>query len=289
MVLLAAAQLLTAIAAAQPLPPNLTPPQAPAATPVLASDVDQPTYRLAAQPDGCAVVIGVERYQRLPPAAFAGRDADAVRAHLLALGYPAAQVRLVTGGDAARAGIAEAVETWLPACVKKDRSAVFFYFAGRGAPDPMSGAQYLLPSDGDPARLDDSAYSVFKLYSRLTKLRARRVVVVLDAGFSGEGPRSAQAPDARHLVTGAAATGVPARLNALLAATIDQSAGVAPDQGHGLLTYYLLKDLNRSAGQASLRELADYVGKNVSADARLAGREQTPQLFSREDAALSGR
>ena len=257
----------------------------PAAPPVV-SEVDRPAYSLAPSADDFAVVVGVESYPRLPKADYAERDAAAVREHLLALGYPARNVALLTGQDASRAGIAKMVETWLPRNAKAG-STVFFYYSGHGAPDPLSGASFLVPFDGDPQFLDDTAYPVARLYEKLSRLPARRVVVALDACFSGAGGRSVMAPGARPLVAKAAAMGVPARVAALTASAADQITGSAPDQGHGLFTYYLLKGLNESRGKADLRGLHKYLAPKVADDARLQNREQTPQLFAADGLDLS--
>ncbi|NNN06667.1 MAG: hypothetical protein HKL90_12260, partial [Elusimicrobia bacterium] len=61
-------------------------PSAPAK--VYRSDADTPSYSAAEDENAFALVVGVEKYQGLPEARFAVRDAEAVRAHLRALGYP---------------------------------------------------------------------------------------------------------------------------------------------------------------------------------------------------------
>jgi len=68
----------------QTAPQAVTPP----ATVVIHSDVDTPGYSLKENPDNYAIVVGVEKYNSLPEAQFAERDADAVRNHLIAMGYP---------------------------------------------------------------------------------------------------------------------------------------------------------------------------------------------------------
>ena len=52
----------------------------------LTSDVDAPTYHRPEDARKFAVVVGIEKYKSLPAAEFAERDAQAVRAHLEALG-----------------------------------------------------------------------------------------------------------------------------------------------------------------------------------------------------------
>ena len=68
-----------------------------ALAPSIRSDVDTPSYRLSERPDDFALIIGVEKYSNdLPDAQFAERDAEAVKKHLLALGYPERNIKLLT-------------------------------------------------------------------------------------------------------------------------------------------------------------------------------------------------
>ena len=59
------------------------------------------------------------------------------------------------------------------------------YLSGHGAPDPKSGAAYIVPWDGDPNFLETTAYPVSRLYQKLGALKAREIVVALDSCFSG--------------------------------------------------------------------------------------------------------
>lgn len=258
-----------------------------------ASDVDRPNYARAERPEDFAVVVGVENYASLPRARFAARDAQALRDHLLALGYPARNIMVLTDRDATRAGLSKVLNSWLPNRVKDD-STVFFYYSGHGAPDPRSSLAYLLPIDGDPEYLEDTAYPLKSLYDRLEALNARRVIVALDSCFSGAGGRSVLAKDARPLVgkidLGVRATG---KVVTLSASKSDQISGALDDQGHGVFTYYLLKGLNGgaqdSAGRVTLRTLYEYLSPKVADAARLSNRNQEPQLLPAVGEALDAR
>jgi len=198
---------------------------APAAAAIV-SDVDRPAYRMAEADDRFALVVGVESYPRLPRATYADRDAGAVRDHLLALGYPARNVVLLTGQEASRAGLAKNIESWL-ARNTNENSTVFFYFSGHGAPDPVSGKTYLLPFDGDPQYLEDTAYPIQRLYEKLSALKARRIIAVLDCCFSGAGGRSVIAPGARPLVIVSDAATSTGRVAVLAAAGLLRIAQVS--------------------------------------------------------------
>ena len=124
----------------------------------LISDVDKPKYKNAESAGNFAVVVGIEKYNSLPEAQFAERDALAVREHLLALGYPQRNIILLSGAQATKTGLVKNIETWLPRNVT-EQSTVFFYYSGHGAPEVTGGQAYLVPVDGDPEYLEDTGYS----------------------------------------------------------------------------------------------------------------------------------
>lgn len=255
---------------AESAPPAAAPRQPPA---------DKPSYRLPEAKDNFAVVIGIEKYAGLPEARFAERDASAVRRHLEALGYPARNIVLLTGAAASRAGIAKNVETWLARNVNK-RSTVFVYYSGHGAPDPVKGDAYLVPADGDPQYLQDTAYPVKQLYERLERLEAARVIVALDACFSGAGERSLLAKGTRPLVTKVDMAGEALKKTLVLSASAaDQISGTSEEQEHGLFTYHLLRGLNETRGRGKARDIHAYLSPRVQDEARRANRDQTPQLI----------
>jgi hypothetical protein len=227
------------------------------------------------------VVIGVEKYSDLPPASYAERDADAVARWLLASGMPERNLIRLSGSRALRSSLEKYLEDWLP---KADPGArVFVYFSGHGAPKPETGEAYLLPWDGDPAYLERTGYPLSRLYASLGKLKAKQVVVALDACFSGAGGRSVLPKGARPLVTTAAPVSVPPSLTVLAAAGPSQITGAFDEKQHGLFTYWLLKGLEGAArdkdGVVSARSLHAYVAPKVADGARRQHREQTPVLM----------
>jgi len=243
------------------------------------SDVDRPTYQRPENPDDFALVIGIDRYESLPPADFAERDADAVRRHLLALGYPERNIIYLTGPKASRTGIEKYVETWLPLNVKEN-SRLFVYFSGHGAPDTRDGQAYLVPWDGDAQFLKNTGYPLKRLYAGLNALKAKRIMVAMDACFTGEGGRSVLAKGARPLVSKVdVGTEGSGKLVVLAAAAADEITATDAGQGHGLFTYFFLKGLEAKKGQGSAQDLFDYLKPQVQDGARREGREQTPQLL----------
>lgn len=263
-------------------------PPAPAPSPV--SDVDRPTYRQAERPSDFAVIVGVGNYSDLPEARFAERDAEAVRDHLLALGVPSRNVVHLSGEKAGYKAIEKFVETWLPRNVEEG-SRVFFFFSGHGAPDPRSGQAYLMPYDGDPDFLENTGYPIKRLYEKLGSLKAREVVVALDACFSGAGGRSVLAKGARPLVTRLENAALPPGLTVFAAAEGDQITSTLEEQGHGTFTYYFLKGLGGAAkdesGAVTAKGLYDYLKPKVQDAARRQNRDQGPVLSGPGDRQLA--
>lgn len=135
----------------------------------------------------------------------------------------------------------------------------------------------------DPACLKTRGIPIKSLYTSLEKLPAQNLYVFLDACFSGGGARSVLAKGTRPRVP--VKTETAKRLVALTASGARETTGAARDLKHGLFTRYLLAGLGGAADAnadkaVSVGELADFVTKNVSPDARLDNREQTPSLIS---------
>jgi hypothetical protein len=265
-------------------------PPPPAAPPEPVSDVDAAPPAVPGGENGVAVVIGVERSrQGLPRADFAARDARVFADYLTkTLGYPEKNVVLLLDERAAKSDLEKYLEDWLPGRARPG-STVVVYFSGHGAPSAVGGAPYLVPYDGDPSFLAKTAYPVKRLYETLGKLEGRRVVVLLDACFSGAGSRSALAKGARPLVGKPAEPVVPPTEVAVLsAAASDQIGGSFDEQGHGLFTYHLLsaiKDAAAAGRRPTLGGLYDSLSGKVEAQSRRrTGNEQTPQLQASEAA-----
>ncbi|MDP3543900.1 MAG: caspase family protein [Elusimicrobiota bacterium] len=257
-------------------------PEAAPATP--ASRVDEPRFKLPENPDNFALVIGVEKYSNeLPDAQFAERDAQSMKAHLLAMGYPERNIKLLQGSRAVRSSLEAYLEDWLPKNVNTN-GTVFVYFSGHGAPDPESGQAYLVPWDGDPAYLSRTAYPLKRLYASLNALKAKRVLVALDSCFSGAGGRSVLQKGTRPLVN-KVDLGSAANLGKLVVFTAsggNQISGTFDSQGHGLFTYYFLKGLDGAAadaqGRVTAQGLHDYLSPKVADEANRVNRTQSPQF-----------
>ncbi|MEQ1919031.1 MAG: caspase family protein [Elusimicrobiota bacterium] len=258
-----------------PAPQAIAAPAIPAAQ-IASSDVDAPARRGADRPNDFALLIGIDDYQSLPKAEFGVRDAQTVRKHFEAIGVPARNIISLEGSQATGGKLKSYLQQWLPRNVKPE-STLFVYYSGHGAPDPASGDAYLVPWDTDPMFLETTAYPLKQFYSELTSLKAKRVLVALDACFSGSGGRSVLAKGARPLVAKVdESVPVAANLTVLAAASGSEITGTLDDQAHGMFTYHFLKAL--SGGAKTPRAMLDYLKPRVQDDARRQNREQSPTL-----------
>lgn len=262
------------------------------AIPAADLEVEAPGYRSEERPDDFAVVVGIDTYKDLPPAEFAERDAEAVRKHLVALGYPERQVVLLKGANATRTGLKKYLEEWLPRNVTPS-SNVFFYYSGHGAPDARTGKAYLVPWDGDASFLKSTAYPIEQLYASLNRLKARQIVVALDACFSGAGGRSVLAEGARPLVVNVKKAAPRGRIVSFTAASANEITTTLKDHGHGIFTYYFLKGISGAAkdrtGNVTAKSLYRFLKPKVQREARLQNREQTPTVNYRTNVTIRPR
>jgi hypothetical protein len=254
-------------------------PVAPVPAKTYLSDVETPAFRFPEDGSKFALIVGVEKYASLPSADHAARDARAMKAHLLAAGYPERNIVLLMDQQAGKSGLEKYLDAWLPKNTDEN-SSVLFYFSGHGAPNPDDQQAYLVPWDGDPKFLENTAYPVQRLYERLNALKAKRVLVAMDACFSGTGGRSVIAKGTRPLVAKVdAGANTAGRVQALTASASDEVTGAEEEAGHGLFTYHLLKGLSAMGGKATFKELYDYLTPKVRDAARRDNRDQTPQLI----------
>jgi Caspase domain len=222
-----------------------------------------------------AVVVGIETYRALPRSDYSGSDAVLMKEYLKASGFPERNIMLLTDGNAGLADIRKSLERWLPNQVNKN-STVVFYYSGHGAPEPSSGNGFLVPFDGDPNYLEDTAYSLKRLYEMLGKLKAKHVVAMLDSCFSGSGGRSVLAKGARPLVIVQEAQKTPDNLLVLSATQGVQISSSDPEKRHGIFTYHLLSAMREGIGDVA--KIYQEIKPKVEDDARKMNVEQSPTI-----------
>jgi WD40 repeat protein len=155
-------------------------------------------------------------------------------------------VHVLPDKQATAAGILKGL-AWLKEQAGEQDVAVFL-FAGHGFKDDK-GTFYLLPVDGDPRRLAETALSAERLKEALEELPCRRVLVLLDAchsGALGKGklPPAAQTEVMRTLTTD------DYGLMVMCSSRGSESSLEDSTVKHGYFTYALLEGLSGKAANA---------------------------------------
>ena len=170
--------------------------------------------------------------------------------------------------------------TWLQNIGKAfDGEARFIiYYAGHGIPDEKSATAYLLPVDGKGS-MTGTAYSLEKFYNELGNIPSVGVTIFLDACFSGSKRGDGMLASARGVAIKAKPQEPKGKMAIFTAAQGDETAYPYKEKEHGLFTYYLLKKLQETKGDATFEELAAYIKKMVSRESIVSnGKPQTPSI-----------
>lgn len=170
--------------------------------------------------------------------------------------------------------------TWMQNVGKAfDGDARFIvYYAGHGIPDEKSAAAYLLPIDGKGS-MTGTAYGLERFYDELGNIPSAGVTIFLDACFSGSKRGDGMLASARGVAIKAKPQTPKGKMVIFSAAQGDETAYPFKEKEHGLFTYYLLKKLQETKGNATLEELSIYLKKMVSRESIVSnGKPQTPSI-----------
>src|SRR5574344_964993 len=245
-----------------------------------ASDVDTNIPKTKADNDKTfAIIISNENYQSVPSVAMANNDGATFAKYCrMTLGIPENNIRSYP--DATFGGMIHAMQD-----IRNIASAynhdinVIFYYAGHGIPNEATKDAYLLPVDADGTQTE-VCYSLNKLYGELSALNAKSVIVFLDACFSGA------TSDGGNILASARGGALKAKkedprgnMVVFSAASDDETAFPYKEKGHGLFTYYLLKKLQETKGNVTLKDLGSYITDKVKQQSVVVNHKvQTPTV-----------
>jgi hypothetical protein len=248
--------------------------------------LDPRNVKVHLKPTAVALIIGIENYENLPKAQFANRDAQVFYDYAnRALGVPKERIRLLVNEAASETRIKKALKHWLPSVVKPNESEVYVFFAGHGLASPDNNGVYLLPADGDPDLLSDSAVSKDEMLSLISRSLAKQATIFLDTCYSGMSRKSealiasARGMSVVHKVIDTSMTNITV-LSASSGSEISHSLKEAK---HGLFSYFLMKGLEGKAdansdNRITTSELLGYVKYHVTVQAAATGKTQTPNI-----------
>lgn len=155
---------------------------------------------------------------------------------------------------------------------------LIFYYAGHGIPDESSKDAFLLPIDSD-GKQTKVCYSLNDIYSELGAMNAQSVTVFLDACFSGAKRDGGMVAEARGVAIKPKQSAPEGNMVVFSAVSDNETALPYEEKGHGMFTYFLLKKLQETKGDVTLKELSDYIRQKVSSESILINdKSQTPTV-----------
>ncbi len=223
-----------------------------------------------------ALVIGNQNYRFVSKVPYAIHDARVFADYCkYTLGIPSGNIHV--SEDATKHMIMEEeLQDWVASIPNPQEKKLIVYYAGHGVPDEKdNNKSYLLPTDvrgTSPQR----GISLDEFYGRLGSLGFAQTTVFLDACFSGVNRQSEGVTKGLRGVEVAAPKAALSQGNVVVfsAAQGNETAQGYDEEGHGLFTYYLLKELQESQGSVSYGRLSDNLTKKVS--------ERAPELKLRK-------
>lgn len=224
------------------------------------------------------VIIGNEKYDNEADVPYAENDAQIFRQYVQkTLGVPEKQIKFTI--NATLNNIRRSVR-WLSQAMEvcQGSGRVIFYYAGHGIPDESNGSAYLLPTDGLGSDVE-TAYSLQSLYEEFGKMNTERVMVFLDACFSGSKREEGMLVSARGVAIKSKPQEPADNMVVFTAAQGDETAYPYKEMKHGMFTYYLLKKLQDTNGEATLGEIEDYLTLEVKRQSFVQNdKMQTPSV-----------
>lgn len=227
-----------------------------------------------------AIVIANETYNKEANVPYAVNDGNIFKEYCRnCLGIPEKNIHLIT--NATLNDIRHEVK-WIQdvAEVYKGDAKIIFYYAGHGIPDEKSKNAYLLPTDGYGSDVA-TGYSLENLYKTFGSLPSKSITVFLDACFSGAKRDGNMLASARGVAIKVKQTIPVGNMVVFTAAQGDETAFPYKEEEHGLFTYYLLKKLQETKGNATLGELSDYIKEQVERQSIVTnGKLQSPSIMA---------
>ena len=246
--------------------------------------------------DAVAIIIGIEKYRRVPTADFANKDASVFYDYARrALGVKQENIKLLLDDKADAAEILVAFKNWLPTRVSKGKTDVYVFYSGHGLPSEDGNSLYFLPHEANRDLLDRTAIAQKELVDAIQRSSPKTVTMFIDSCYSGQS-RTGETllASARPIaVTAKQTSSFPSNFTVISASAPDQISSSSPELKHGIFSYYLMRGMEGEADtnkdkQITVAEMQAYLSENVSRRAMGMNRTQQPQIIGDQTRVLVG-
>lgn len=272
-------------------------------------DKDIPVAKLKKKnTDSIAVVIGNRDYveKDIPSVEFAINDAESVKKYLVnVFGYREGNIIYEPNASKAKFesifGTKDNHKGKLYNYLKNEKSDIFIYYSGHGAPDPNSKKGYFVPVDADPQGINMTGYPLQQLYDNVAKTandkKTSNVFIVVDACFSGSTEKGMLLKNMSpiSITIENPLLKIP---NAVVITSSDANeiSSWYPEKGHSMFTYFFLKSIRDEVKKGEKNVTAGRLFSLITDESeglpyytrRLHQRIQTPQLMGDGDKIILG-
>ena len=246
--------------------------------------------RVKPNPNALALIIGVADYYKTNAnALYADKDAQQFYDYAtMKLGIPSSNIKELVNAKADRVEITLAVKDWIARSTKSGKTDIYVFFAGHGLSTADGKDMFLLPYDGLPRLLQDSAIKRDQLFADIQKANPKSVTVFLDTCYSGTTRGTDMLIASRPIAIRALKQSIPNNFTVFSAAAGDQTSKPLEEAKHGMFSYFLMKGMEGDAdtnsdNKITAQELHNYVKENVT---QQSSGSQTPELQGNKDRVL---
>ena len=246
--------------------------------------------RVKSNKNALALIIGISDYSKTSAnALYADKDAQQFYDYAtMKLGIPSSNIKELVNDKADLGEILINVKEWLRRSAKPNKSDIYVYFAGHGLASQDGTKMYLLPYDGRPRLLENTALLRDELFKDIKQANPRSVTVFLDTCYSGVTRNEEMLIAGRPIVIKAKDQAIPDGFTLFSAASNEQISRPLEEAKHGMFSYFLMKGMEGDAdtnndNKITARELHAYVEQNVI---QQSSGSQTPELQGDKDRVL---
>ena len=231
-----------------------------------------------------ALIIGNEDYQSMQRTlnseqnvAFAVNDATIFRDYAIkTLGIEQENITFLTNATAGQ--MSQQIEKVCKMLNKLgEKAELVVYYAGHGYPDEKTKIPYLIPVDVSASNLE-FGIKLYDFYKKLSETNAKKIIIFLDACFTGGG-RDSGLLASRGIKVVPKEDALNGNIVVFSASSSLQSALPYQKEKHGIFSYYLFKKLQETNGNVALGSLYTYLRDNVSLQSlKINNKEQDPSI-----------
>ena len=161
-----------------------------------------------------------------------------------AIGIKKENIKTLSNAKAINTEIKIALKSWLKGFSTPNKSDIYIFFAGHGLTNTNGKELYLLPHDGEPRLLEDTALLRSEIFDTVKSINPKSVTVFLDACYSGQTrEKDMILADARPIAIVPIESDVPENFVVFSASSGSEISGSLPEADHGLFSYFLMKGL----------------------------------------------